>query len=81
MSIRRVIANALVIAFGLLLIFHFAMIWIYGEVFIYETNKVILALETVMGIAILYLGFNQLLKTFGEIKEVRKIIRKGGDTR
>jgi len=63
MTLKEVIASCLVIALGVILIIHFALFWIYGGVFIYENNKVILALETLMSITIIGFGFERLLST------------------
>ena len=63
MTLKEVIASCLVIALGIILIIHFALFWIYGGVFIYENNKVILALETLMSITIIGFGFERLLST------------------
>ena len=61
MTLKEVIASSLVIALGIILIIHFTLFWIYGGVFIYESNKVILALETLMSIGIIGFGFERLL--------------------
>ena len=63
MTLKEVIASCLVIALGIILIIHFALFWIYGGVFIYENNKIILALETLMSITIIGFGFERLLST------------------
>ena len=63
MTLKEVMASCLVIALGVILIIHFALFWIYGGVFIYENNKVILALETLMSITIIGFGFERLLST------------------
>jgi hypothetical protein len=65
MTLKEVIASSLVIALGIILIIHFALFWIYGGVFIYESNKVILALETLMSIAIIGFGFERLFSIAG----------------
>jgi len=61
MTLKEVIASSLVIALGIILIIHFTLFWIYGGVFIYESNKIILALETLMSIGIIGFGFERLL--------------------
>ncbi len=63
MTLKEVIASSLVIALGIILIIHFTLFWIYGGVFIYESNKVILAIETLMSISIIGFGFERLLST------------------
>ena len=35
------------------LLFHFIMIWVYGRFYIYETNPLILVIETTMVVAVL----------------------------
>jgi hypothetical protein len=61
MTLREIMAYCLVLALGLILIIHFTLFWMYGGVFIYEHNKVILALETVMSIGIIGLGIERLI--------------------
>jgi hypothetical protein len=63
MTLKDVLASSLVIALGIILIIHFTLFWIYGGVFIYESNKIILALETAMSITIIGFGFERLLST------------------
>jgi hypothetical protein len=71
MTLKDVIASSLVIALGIILIVHFTLFWIYGGVFIYESNKIILALETAMSITIIGFGFERLIST-----STRKYARK-----
>jgi hypothetical protein len=61
MSLKDVIASCLVIALGIILAVHFAMFWIYGGVFVYESNKIILIIETAMSIAIMGFGLERLI--------------------
>jgi hypothetical protein len=63
MTLKEIIAYCLVVALGLILIIHFALFWVYGGVFIYESNKIILALETLMSIGIIGFGFERLIST------------------
>jgi len=62
---KETIAYCLVIAFGLVLIFHFTLLWIGGGIFIHEQNKIILALETIMSISIIGFGIERLISTSG----------------
>ena len=64
MSLKNVVAFSLVVALGVILIIHFVMFWIYGGVFIYEDNRVILALETLMSITIIGFGLERLISTY-----------------
>ena len=61
MTLKEIMAYCLVVALGLILIIHFALFWVYGGVFIYESNKIILALETLMSIGIIGFGFERLI--------------------
>lgn len=72
MTLKNVVASSLVIALGVILIVHFAMFWIYGGVFIYENNRIILAVETVMSIAILSFGIERLVSSASE--KTRQVI-------
>jgi hypothetical protein len=63
MTLKEVISSCLVVALGLILIIHFTLFWIYGGVFIYEHNKIILALETLMSIGIIGFGIERLIST------------------
>jgi hypothetical protein len=56
MTVKNTIASCLIIALGAILVLHFALFWIYGGVFIHESNKVILTVETVMSVAIIGFG-------------------------
>ena len=56
-------AYCLVVALGLILIIHFTLFWIYGGVFIYEHNKIILTLETIMSIGIIGFGIERIIST------------------
>jgi hypothetical protein len=61
MTLKEIMAYCLVLALGLILIIHFTLFWFYGGVFIYEHNKVILALETLMSIGIIGFGIERLI--------------------
>jgi hypothetical protein len=63
MTLKEIMAYCLVVALGLILIIHFTLFWIYGGVFIYEHNKIILALETLMSIGIIGFGIERLIST------------------
>jgi len=63
MTLKEIMAYCLVVALGLILIIHFTLFWIYGGVFIYEHNKVILTLETLMSIGIIGFGIERLYST------------------
>jgi hypothetical protein len=63
MTLKEIMAYCLVVALGLILIIHFVLFWMYGGVFIYEHNKIILALETIMSIGIIGFGIERLIST------------------
>ena len=60
MTVKDVIASCLIIALGTILALHFALFWLYGGVFIHESNTVILTIETVMSLAIFVFGIERL---------------------
>ena len=66
MTLKNVLAANLVIALGVILIIHFTLFWMHGGVFIYENNKIILSIETVMSLAILAFGVERLVNTARE---------------
>ena len=55
MSIKNLVADAMVIALSFALLWHFSNIWQYGQFLIQEPNIVILSVETV--ILLIMLGF------------------------
>ena len=63
MTLKDIIAYCLVIALGIILALHFVLFWIYGGVFIYESNKIILSIETAMSAAILIFGIERLVNS------------------
>jgi len=67
MKIKDVIAYCLVISLGIILAMHFVLFWIFGGVFIYEDNKAVLLLETIMSVAILGFGIERLLSSPGSV--------------
>lgn len=54
---RRILADAILIAFASILLAQFLLIWAYDWILVGEPNLVIRALETVMCIGIIALGF------------------------
>ena len=56
MQIRSFFLALLTLAMGSFLLLHFGLIWMYGSVEIYESNTLILTLETIMMIGII--GFS-----------------------
>ena len=63
MRLKGTLASILVIALGVILIVHFALFWIYGGVFIHESNKIILTMETFMSVIILGFGVERFLSS------------------
>ena len=61
MTLKEIMAYCLVLALGLILIIHFTLFWLYGGVFIYEHNKIILTLETLMSVGIIGFGIERLI--------------------
>lgn len=63
MTLKDTIASCLVIALGVILALHFVFFWLYGGVFIHESNKVILSIETAMSVVIFSFGIERLLSS------------------
>ena len=63
MALKDLLASSLVIALGVLLVIQLGALWMYGGLFIYESNKVILVLETVLGITIIAFGVKRLVSS------------------
>jgi hypothetical protein len=63
MGLKATLASCLVIALGLILAIHFTLFWIYGGVFIYESNKVLLSIETTMSFTILGFGMERFISS------------------
>lgn len=61
---QDILPHFLILAFGTILIIHLIIFWIKGGVFIYEDNKAILTLETIMGVAILVYGLKCVYNLF-----------------
>jgi hypothetical protein len=80
MTLKEIMAYCLVVALGLILIIHFTLFWIYGGVFIYEHNKVILTLETLMSIGIICFGIERLISTSLRKDSFSKKVRKQVNT-
>ena len=57
---REIIGDLLIIALGIILIVHFILFWFYGWIFVGETNKIILGVETAMAVGVLALGIERL---------------------
>ena len=54
------------LAMGIFLLIHFICIWVYGKFYIYESNVLILILETTMMVAILCFSLFCLLEQLRE---------------
>ena len=52
--------DCLIIAFGVILLIHFSLFWIFGGVYIFEHNRIFRGLETAMAVLIIAWGFNRL---------------------
>jgi len=63
MELKAALASCLVIALGLILAIHFTLFWMYGGVFIYESNKALLLIETVMSFTIIGFGMERLINS------------------
>jgi hypothetical protein len=81
MTVKDTIASCLIIALGAILALHFALFWVYGGVFIHETNKVILTVETVMSVAIIGFGLERLASSARSNRPHRKTTPSGRSSR
>jgi len=61
--LSKFISGCLVLAFGVTLIYHFALFWFQGPVIIEEPNRVFLSLETIMSFFIVLFGVGLLVRT------------------
>ena len=61
MSIRNAVAAALVIATGIILIYHMRLIWMYDRVFISEDNNGLLIAEIVMASFMIAFGIERFI--------------------
>ena len=71
MTFKNMIAAILIITLGIILVVHFTLFWIYGGVFIHESNKLILSIETAMGVAILGFGIERFISYAREKQQQR----------
>lgn len=60
-EMKELVAYLLIISFGIILLLHFILIWIWGGVWIYEHSRINLFLESMMSIAIIILGIERAL--------------------
>ena len=63
------------LAMSTFLLVHFGMIWAYGRFYIYESNPLILILETTMMVAILSFSFYCLVEQVRMNKEFRASVQ------
>jgi len=73
MTVKDTLASCLIIALGAILALHFALFWLYGGVFIHESNKLILTIETVMSAAIIGFGLERLACAARSARSARSI--------
>jgi ACR3 family arsenite efflux pump ArsB len=60
-SMRKVIANSLVVALGAILLCIFVLFWVEGSLIIQEPNKLVLGAETLMAFSIIVFGIERLI--------------------
>jgi hypothetical protein len=66
MKIRVYVLSLLAFAMASFLLVHFGLIWAYGRFYIYESNPLVLILETTMMVAILSFSFYCLMEQLRE---------------
>ena len=62
-KIERFLPFVVVIWFGLFSLVILVHLWLYSTVMLYETNMVILGIETFIALLIIFLGFRGLMRT------------------
>ena len=73
MKIRIYLLSVLSLAMASFLLVHFGMIWAYGRFYIYESNPVILVLETLAMVAVLGFSFYCMME---QLQRARSNARK-----
>jgi len=48
---------------GVILLLHIGLLWVHGQVLIMENNRVVLGVETALGLGILLLGLERLVNS------------------
>jgi predicted Co/Zn/Cd cation transporter (cation efflux family) len=69
MKIRVYVLSLLALAMASFLLLHFGLIWAYGKFYIYESNPIVLILETTLIVAILAFSFYCFMEQLRETKE------------
>ncbi len=64
--VKEVLGDILLLVLGSWLLFHFVMFWLYGWVFVGESSKPWLAVETTMALLVIVLGFDRLIEHSGK---------------
>ena len=73
MNIKIYALALLALAMSSFLLVHFGLIMIYGKFYIYESNPLVLMLETAMTVAILSFGLYCLID---EVRKARRVVNK-----
>lgn len=68
MNFKTIILALLAIGMALMFLMHFALIWMHGSFFVYESNIYILVLETLIVGIILIFSFYCFLKELNRSK-------------
>jgi hypothetical protein len=69
MDRRIYILSLLTLGMASFLLFHFGMIWVCGEFYIYESNYLVLTAETSFVVAILVFSFYCILGQIVKMKQ------------
>jgi hypothetical protein len=64
MKLRKCLISILAIGMGACLLSNFVSIWIFGKYYIYESNRMILGIETLMMIIIISYSLFSLFSDF-----------------
>ena len=60
--VRNVLSSSLVVALGIIITYHFILLWIHGQVIIVEPNLYVRLGETFLGVAITVFGLERLAR-------------------
>jgi hypothetical protein len=80
MKTRVYVLSLLALAMASFLLVHFGLIWTYGKFYIYESNPVVLILETTGIVAILGFSFYCLMEQLRGAKVNQVEIVRGHET-
>lgn len=76
MKLKHYMLALLAFGMALFLLSHFALIWVYGQFYVYESNYLILSAETVMMVGILVFSAHCAIEALKAPQQVKRRIAK-----